>query len=78
MQRVMQRIAMAGLLPRCDCGSGRPRHRGKATIQKLNDEWTAAFDKGDAAAVAAIYAPDAYVLPPGGDMVKGRSAIEVF
>jgi ketosteroid isomerase-like protein len=51
--------------------------QGKATIQKLNDEWTAAFDKG-AAAVAAMYAPDAYVLPPGGDMVKGRSAIEVF
>ena len=26
-----------------------------ATIQKLNDKWTAAFNKGDAAAVAAMY-----------------------
>ena len=52
--------------------------QSKATIQKLNDEWTAAFDKGDAAAVAAMYAKDAYVLPPGGDMAKGRAAIEAF
>ena len=50
----------------------------KATIEKLNDAWTAAFNKGDAAAVAAMYTEDAYVLPPGADMVKGRSAIEAF
>jgi uncharacterized protein (TIGR02246 family) len=49
-----------------------------ATIQKLNDRWTEAFNRGDAAAVAAMYAEDAYVLPPGHDMVKGRSAIEAF
>ena len=49
-----------------------------ATIQQLNDKWAAAFNKGDAAAVAAMYAEDAYVLPPGGEMVKGRSAIEAF
>jgi uncharacterized protein (TIGR02246 family) len=50
----------------------------KATIQKLNDAWTAAFNRGDAAAVAAMYTEDAYVLPPGADMVKGRTAIEGF
>jgi uncharacterized protein (TIGR02246 family) len=49
-----------------------------ATIQKLNDKWTDAFNKGDAAAVAAMYAEDAYVLPPGHDVVKGRGAIEAF
>jgi hypothetical protein len=32
----------------------------KATIEKLNDAWTAAFNKGDAAAVAAMYTEDAY------------------
>jgi uncharacterized protein (TIGR02246 family) len=52
--------------------------QSKAAIQKLNDEWTAAFNKGDSAAVAAMYAEDAYVLPPGADMVKGRAAIEAF
>ena len=49
-----------------------------ATIAKLNDAWAAAFNKGDAQAVAAMYAEDAYVLPPGSDIVKGRSAIEAF
>jgi uncharacterized protein (TIGR02246 family) len=49
-----------------------------ATIQRLNDRWEDAFNKGDDAAVAAMYAENAYVLPPGGDMVKGRPAIEAF
>jgi uncharacterized protein (TIGR02246 family) len=52
--------------------------QSKAAIQKLNDAWTAAFNSGDGAAVAAMYAEDAYVLPPGADMVKGRAAIEAF
>ena len=50
----------------------------RATIEKLNDVWSAAFNKGDAAAVAALYSEDAYVLPPGGEMVKGRAAVEGF
>jgi uncharacterized protein (TIGR02246 family) len=52
--------------------------QNKATIEKLNDAWTAAFNKSDAAAVAALYSEDAYVLPPGSAMVKGRPAIEAF
>ena len=52
--------------------------QNKATIEKLNDVWTAAFNKGDAPAVAALYTEDAYVLPPGSAMVKGRAAIEAF
>ena len=52
--------------------------QSKASIEKLNDVWTAAFNKGDAGAVAALYTEDAYVLPPGSAMVKGRAAIEGF
>jgi uncharacterized protein (TIGR02246 family) len=52
--------------------------QNKATIERLNDVWTAAFNKSDAAAVAALYTEDAYVLPPGSAMVKGRAAIEAF
>ena len=36
----------------------------KATIAKLNDAWAAAFNRGDASAVAAMYTEDAFVLPP--------------
>jgi uncharacterized protein (TIGR02246 family) len=50
----------------------------KSAIEKLNDAWTAAFNKGDSAAVAAMYTEDAYVLPPGTEMVKGHAAIEAF
>jgi uncharacterized protein (TIGR02246 family) len=52
--------------------------QSKAAIQKLNDQWAAAFNKGDAAAVAALYTQDAYVLPAGAAMVKGRPAIEAL
>ena len=52
--------------------------QSKAMIQSLDDKWAEAFNKGDAAAVAAMYTQDAYVLPPGADMVKGRNAIEAL
>lgn len=52
--------------------------QSKAIIQKADDQWAEAFNKGDAAAVAAMYTEDAYVLPAGAEMMKGRSAIEAF
>jgi len=52
--------------------------QSKAAIQKLEDQWGAAFNKGDAAAVAAMYTDDAYVLPAGAPMVKGRADIQNF
>src|SRR3954470_15523234 len=50
----------------------------KAAIEKLNDAFEAAFNKGDYAAVADMYAEDAYVLPAGAEMAKGRSNIQAF
>lgn len=50
----------------------------KAAIQKLNDEWAATFNKGDAKTLATMYTTDAYVLPAGAPMVKGRADIEKF
>jgi uncharacterized protein (TIGR02246 family) len=52
--------------------------QSKPTIQKLNDEWADAFNRGDAAALAAMYTQDAYVLPAGAPLVKGRGDIEAF
>jgi uncharacterized protein (TIGR02246 family) len=62
----------------CLCAASAAFAQDKATIAKLNDAWVAAFNKGDAQAVAAMYAEDAYVLPPGSDIVKGRAAVEAF
>jgi len=52
--------------------------QSKAAIQKLEDQWGAAFNKGDAAAVAAMYSDDAYVLPAGAPVVKGHADIQSF
>ena len=48
----------------------------KAAIQQLDDQFAAALNKGDAAAIAAMYTRDAYVLPAGAPMAKGHDAIE--
>ena len=50
----------------------------KATIDKLNAEFMAAFAKGDMAALGQMYTEDAYLLPPGTATVKGRAAIQTF
>src|SRR4051794_11857510 len=50
----------------------------KAAIQKLDDEFAAAFNRGDYAAIAAMYSEDATILPPGAEMVKGHQAIQSF
>jgi uncharacterized protein (TIGR02246 family) len=47
-------------------------------MQKMADEFAAAFNKGDIATVANQYKDDAVVFPPGGDMVKGKQAIQSF
>jgi uncharacterized protein (TIGR02246 family) len=52
--------------------------QSRAMIQTLDDAWAAAFNKGEGAAVAAMYTPDATVLPPGSNMVHGRKAIAAF
>jgi uncharacterized protein (TIGR02246 family) len=72
MWRILMIVAGLGL------GAAPAVAQNKAMIEKLNEVWTAAFNKGDVAAVAALYTEDAYVLPPGSAIVKGRAAIEAF
>src|SRR3954451_25345466 len=50
----------------------------RQAIEERNREFVAAFNRGDAAGVAANYTEDARVLPPGAPMVRGRQAIEQF
>jgi len=42
-----------------------------AMIQAADDALAAAFNKGDTAAVGAMYAPDATMLPPDSKLYKG-------
>lgn len=48
----------------------------KAQIDKANAAFVAAFAKGDAAAIAAMYTTDAQAFPPNSDVVRGRAAIQ--
>ncbi len=74
----MSRIAIFAFCLGLFAASASAFAQDKETIQKLNDRFTAAFNRGDVAAVAAMYAEDAYLLPAGADMVQGRQAIETF
>jgi len=50
----------------------------EASLKAQMAKWEKAYNAGDAAAVAAIYADDAHVMPPGVDAVTGRAAIQSF
>jgi uncharacterized protein (TIGR02246 family) len=45
-------------------------------MDKLAADWTAAFDRGDAKAVAGFYTENAVRITPEGGRVVGRAAIE--
>jgi uncharacterized protein (TIGR02246 family) len=62
----------------CLCLSAPAMAQDKAIIQGLSDQFAKAFNAGDAAAVAALYTEDAVILPPGAELMKGRSAIQAF
>ncbi len=47
-------------------------------IKAKSKAWDEAFNAGDAKALAALYAPDAMMLPPNAEPVKGRKSIEEF
>jgi len=50
----------------------------KSIIGQLNEQFDAAFNRGDSATLASLYTPDGVLLPPGAVMQKGREAIAVF
>jgi uncharacterized protein (TIGR02246 family) len=48
----------------------------KSQIDANDAAWSAAANRGDAAAIAAMYTETATMLPPGMPIQKGRAAIE--
>ncbi len=50
----------------------------RKSIEAQNAEFTAAFNRGDAAAVAALYTENAVAQPPNSEAVQGREAIQNF
>lgn len=49
-----------------------------AAVNKVRDDFLAAFNAADAAKVASLYTPDAVVMPSHQPMITGRDAIETY
>jgi uncharacterized protein (TIGR02246 family) len=47
-------------------------------LKAMREVWQSAFEAKDSAAIAAIYSADGAVLPPNGETVAGRAAIDAF
>jgi uncharacterized protein (TIGR02246 family) len=60
---------------RADGKSGLSKADQKA-VQKLEDNYVRAYNRGDAKALAAVFTKDATILNSAGDVLKGRAAIE--
>jgi ketosteroid isomerase-like protein len=50
----------------------------KSDVTAAYAAWDAAFNKGDAKTIAAIYLPNAKLLPPSHEVASGPAAIEKF
>jgi uncharacterized protein (TIGR02246 family) len=74
----MRRFLIVGSIAAALGVTGMVQGQGKTdpTLNKLAAEFEAAFNAGDAAKVASMYAEDGVAMPPNAPMVKGRSAIE--
>jgi len=50
----------------------------QAQLAKISQAWQSAYNAGDAAAIAALYAEDAKVMAPGAAAASGRAAIQAL
>jgi uncharacterized protein (TIGR02246 family) len=50
----------------------------RGAIAAANENFMAAFKRGDAAGMAALYTENGQVMPPNGDLVTGRQAVQMF
>ena len=49
-----------------------------AEIRHANDDFEAAFERSDAAAIASLYTPNGLLLPTGMNAIQGSAGIEAF
>ena len=72
MRRRTLVVALALMLVPAIAGAQKPDPDG----QKLADQYMAAFNKGDAKGVAALYTTEAVRIGPDGQLLTGRAAVE--
>jgi uncharacterized protein (TIGR02246 family) len=67
-------VALAGTLAGV-AQAATPAEADEAAIRAQTSSWEKAYNGGDAKAVAAQYAEDALLMPPGSPGVSGKAAI---
>jgi uncharacterized protein (TIGR02246 family) len=55
-----------------------PAMTDEEMVQKSVEEFTVAWNQGDAGAIAAFWAEDGDMVAPTGELVKGRASLETF
>jgi uncharacterized protein (TIGR02246 family) len=78
MERLGRRLLLALVLVLVSQPAAAQAEDVRAAIEAGNARFIAAFSRGDATAIAALYTSGAVVFPPQADMVRGRDAIERF
>src|SRR6478735_4748941 len=70
------RLAFAVLLVGIITTSGNAQGTTSPVLNKLEAEFSTAFNSKDAGKLAALYAPDAVWMPPNQRLIQGRAQIE--
>jgi uncharacterized protein (TIGR02246 family) len=50
----------------------------RQAVERVMEGYVAAYHQNNASAMAQLYAPDGFLLPPGREMIRGRDAIREF
>ena len=74
----MKRLLPVTLLIICAASIVEAQQSARTAIEANTKQFTEAFNKGDAAAVANLYTTDARMLPPNAEMVDGRANIQKY
>ena len=67
-----------GLILACSLAVPAQAEDVRAAIEAANKQFQDAAAKGDGAGLAALYTPDAQLLPAGSDVVSGTASIQKF
>ena len=79
--RVLLTVLLMSVLVACAPASqntGSTSSGDPAVVNNVRNEFISAFNMGDAAKVASVYATDAVIMPTHQPMITGRDAIENY
>jgi len=71
-------VLIGSLLIACAAPQPREAQDVSEQIQTADAQFVEAFAAGDAQALASLYTEDGMLLPPNGDFVSGKAAIQGF